>query len=103
MRKRVIIIIILKTEEKCKYMSNTLLSVKIKNKEILFILKEGHNSIGRYNSDCMITQPAISRNHAIIIYEEKNNTFKIKDCNSTNGTMLVDESGVNIIFSHIIF
>lgn len=49
-----------------------------------FILKKGGNSVGREDSDVLLTDGAISRNHASILVEENNIT--ITDLGSTNGT-----------------
>jgi hypothetical protein len=57
------------------------------NMEYLFDKEE--IKIGRtQNNDFVINEAEVSKNHAIIKYDKKNNRFLIKDLGSTNGTLI---------------
>ena len=54
-----------------------------------YILKPGHNNIGRReNNDIVIADEAASRQHAKVFFDEKTNSVTIRDLGSRNGTFI---------------
>jgi len=51
-----------------------------------FVLKQGVNTIGRQDTDVLLSHPTVSRRHAQITVEE--NRCVLEDVGSTNGTMI---------------
>jgi pSer/pThr/pTyr-binding forkhead associated (FHA) protein len=51
-----------------------------------YYLKEGENVVGRENADVLISDPTVSRRHAVVIVE--GGKYLVKDFGSTNGTFV---------------
>jgi pSer/pThr/pTyr-binding forkhead associated (FHA) protein len=54
----------------------------------VYSVKPGVNTIGRENSDIVLPDKTVSRQHAHIVYDEDRDIYSIEDLGSTNGTFL---------------
>lgn len=53
-----------------------------------FVIRPGRNTVGRLGADILLTDPSVSRQHAVITLEER---CTIEDVGSTNGTKVNGE------------
>jgi pSer/pThr/pTyr-binding forkhead associated (FHA) protein len=52
----------------------------------LYILRAGLNRVGREMADVLLVHKTVSRNHAVVVYDEDRVIFSVEDSGSSNGT-----------------